>query len=87
MHSFECSCADYSTRGVLYSHIHTVNIRYPKTIAVDLELRGTELEATSDNDIEKKRDDLSNLIQQDKKLQHSKQLLTSKHMHLIRSLN
>ena len=39
-----------------------------------MELPGTEPETTSDNDIEKKCKDLSSLIQQDKKLQDSKQL-------------
>ena len=66
VHTFECSCADYSIRGVLCSHIHSVNILYPKTTAADLEFPGTELETTSDSDIEKKRKELSNIIQQDK---------------------
>ena len=74
VHTFECSCADYSIRGVLCSHIHSVNILYPKTTAADLEFPGTELETTSDSDIEKKREELSNIIQQDKQLQESKQL-------------
>ena len=56
------------------SHIHSVNILYPKTTAADLEFPGTELETTSDSDIEKKREELSNIIQQDKQLQESKQL-------------
>ena len=72
VHTFECSCADYGIRGVLCSHIHAVNILYPQTIA-DLE-GDAVLETTIDTDIEKKREDLSNLIQQDKKLQESKQL-------------
>ena len=67
MHTFECSCADYSIRGVLCSHIYSVNILYPKTIVTDLELPVTKQETTSDNDIEKKRENLSNLIQRDKK--------------------
>ena len=74
VNTFECSCADYSIRGVLCSHIHSVNILYPKTTAADLEFPGTELETTSDSDIEKKREELSNIIQQDKQLQESKQL-------------
>ena len=69
VHTFECSCADYSIRGVLCSHIHSVNILYPKTTAADLKIPGTELETTSDSDIEKKRKELSNIIQQDKQLQ------------------
>lgn len=74
VHTFECSCADYSIRGVLCSHIDSVNILYPKTTAADLEFPGTELETTSDSDIEKKREELSNIIKQDKQLQENKQL-------------
>ena len=74
VHTFECSCTDYSIKGVLCSHIHSVNILYPKTTAADLEFPGTELETTSDSDIEKKREELSNIIQQDKQLHESKQL-------------
>ena len=67
VHTFECSCADYGIRGVLCSHIHAVNVLCPKTIP-DLE-GDVVLETTSNIDIEKKRHDLSNFIQQDKKLQ------------------
>ena len=74
MHTFECSCADYGIRGVLCSHIHSVNILYPRTIAPEVELVDTELEITSDNDIEKKCKNLSSLIQHDKKAQESGQL-------------
>ena len=74
VHTFECPCADYSIKGVLCSHIHSVNILYPKTTAADLEFPGTELETTSDSDIEEKREELSNIIQQDKQLHESKQL-------------
>ena len=73
VHTFECSCADYGIRGVLCSHIHSVNILYPKTIAPEVELVDTELEITSD-DIEKKRQNLLSLIQHDKKAQESEQL-------------
>ena len=66
MHTFECSCVDYGMRGVLCSHIHAVNILYPKTIA-DLE-GDAVLENTRDINIEDKCEDLSNLIQQGKKL-------------------
>ena len=74
VHTFESSRADYSIRGVLCSHIHSVTILYPKTTAADLEFPGTELKSTSDSDIDKKREELSNIIQQDKQLQESKQL-------------
>ena len=40
----------------------------------DLEFPRTELETTSDSDIEKKREELSNIIKQDKQLQENKQL-------------
>lgn len=72
VHTCECSCANYGIRGVLCSHIHAVNILYPKPI-VDLE-GDVVLKTTSDIDIEKKHEDLPNLIQQDKKLEESKQL-------------
>ena len=55
VHTFECSCADYSIRVVLCYHIHSVNILYPKTTAADLEFPGTELETTSDSDREETR--------------------------------
>ena len=59
---------------MLCSHIHSVNILYLKTTAADLKIPATELETTSDSDMEKKRKELSNIIQQDKQLQESKQL-------------
>ena len=55
VHTFECSCADYSIRVVLCYHIHSVNILYLKMTAADLEFPGTELETTSDGDREETR--------------------------------
>ena len=62
-------------------HIHSFNILFSKPKAPDLEFPGTELESTDDNHMEKKHEDLSNLIQQDNKFQDSNELADPNHVY------
>ena len=66
------------------SHIHSFNILFSKPTVPDLEFPGTELESTDNNDMEKKHEDLSNLIQQDNKFQDSNQLADPNHVYYRR---
>lgn len=57
VHSFKCTCLDYSIRGVVCVYIHTVNIAEPAA---------KDPRDIPSNEIDDKREELGNFIQADK---------------------
>jgi len=64
VHSFKFTCLDYAIRGVIYVHIHAVNIAEPAENPRDI----------TSNEIDDKREELGNLIHAEKELQNDKEL-------------
>ena len=64
VHLFECTCLDYAVRGIVCTHIHAVNIAEPSECLMQI----------GEDHIEEKREELGNLIQEDKDLQNEKEL-------------
>ena len=77
VHKFECTCPDYVLRGLVCSHIHTVNILYSSHIAKPKQNKNDD----AGDDIMNTREELSNIIHQEKQVRE-KQLGDMKAMAL-----